>query len=676
MKCCPIQNLKPLYMLVGFMLACLSAPAQKLPAPSASKPIDLDRELEERVEPNRAASYYHFSMAKWIEEKGTVAKAIAEMETALKYNPDSAVIHIEIASLLEKSGDATGAIDHAEKAAQLDPKDPDPHWFLANLYFRSQARGKSESDGIKKAVQELEKLRELLPEDERVYYALGGAYFETEQPEKAIQAFEKFQNLSTGIDNGYREIAKYYERSGNLEKAAEYLARGLKTQPESVESLSSLGAILSKLSKNTEAIAIYKKLRDVTGGNAAVNRQLASLMIDAGEFNEAYDILNDLNKTTAPDTINKILFGRAQIGLHKYPEAIATLQSVVTTDTHVAMEAQFYLGRAHEENGNYAEAIRIYAKLLEKTEVNSEESQANRLVFRQHLAANYMELGDYNNAITVYQEMAKEDSKAYFQLLNAYRISRQFDKALSFGKAQYDKDPNNIPIAIGYARTLADAGKPKEGIEILSKLQQADPEDVEVSVNLSQIYLQDKKYSDAEKVLLRAETKRSDNIGDLERLKFQRAAIYEKQRDFERAESLLKEILKENPNNAVALNYIGYMLADRGARLEEAVRYVKEALALDPRNGAYLDSLGWAFFKLNDMENAEKYLLEADQLVKNDPTIVDHLGDLYFKTGDLKKAQGFWQKSVSIGTEAEDIQKVRRKLEMLQDKLRKQKPAK
>jgi tetratricopeptide (TPR) repeat protein len=658
------------------MLACLSAPAQKLPAQSASKPINLDRELEEKVEPNRAASYYHFSMAKWIEEKGTVAKAIAEMEIALRYNPNSAVIHLEIASLLEKSGDATGAIDHAEKAAQLDSKDPDPHWFLANLYFRSQARGKSESEGIQKAVQELEKLRELLPEDERVYYALGGAYFEMAQPEKAIQAFEKFQNFSTGIDNGYREIAKYYDRNGDLEKAAEYLAKGLKAQPDSVEGLSMLGAILSKLSKNTEAIATYKKLRDVTGGNAAVNRQLASLMIDAGEFNEAYSILNDLNKTTAPDTIDKILLGRAQIGLHKYPEAIATLQSVVTADTRVAMEAQFYLGRAHEENGNYAEAIKIFAKLLEKTEVSSEESQANRQVFRQHLAANYMELGDYNNAITVYQDMAKEDSKAYFQLLNAYRISRQFDKALPFGKTQYDKDPNNIPIAIGYARTLADAGKPKEGIEILSKLLQANPEDIEVSVNLSQLYLQDKKYSDAEKVLLRAEAKSSDNTGDLERLKFQRAAIYEKQKDFDHAESLLKEILKENPNSAVALNYMGYMLADRGARLEEAVRYVKEALVLDPRNGAYLDSLGWAFFKLNDMENAEKYLLEADQLVKNDATIVDHLGDLYFKTGDLKKAQGFWQKSVSIGTEEEDIQKVRRKLEMLQDKLRKQKSAK
>ena len=112
------------------------------------------------------------------------------------------------------------------------------------------------------------------------------------------------------------------------------------------------------------------------------------------------------------------------------------------------------------------------------------------------------------------------------------------------------------------------------------------------------------------------------------------------------------------------------MLADRGVRLEEALQYVKEALAIDPDNGAYLDSLGWAFFKLNDLENAEKYLLEADARVKDDPVIDDHLGDLYFKTGDLQKAHDYWQKAhhhwmndpARADTEKEEFEKVKRKL--------------
>lgn len=272
--------------------------------------------------------------------------------------------------------------------------------------------------------------------------------------------------------------------------------------------------------------------------------------------------------------------------------------------------------------------------------------------------------------------MAKADPKrASSQLLNAYRVSKQFGKALPLGKDLYQKSPNDVELAVTYARTLADAGKPKDGAEVLAKLLQSNPDNIEIYVNLSQVYLQDKRYADAEKVLRKAEDKTTDKQ-NAERLKIQLASVYEKQKDFDRAEAIFKEILKTNPQNAVALNYIGYMLADRGVRLDEAVRYVKEALTIDPQNGAYLDSLGWAFFKLNDLANAEKYLLAANELVKNDPTIVEHLGDLYFKNGNLMKAEEFWKRSVGIGTEQEDVQKVRRKLELLQETIRKQKSGK
>jgi len=125
------------------------------------------------------------------------------------------------------------------------------------------------------------------------------------------------------------------------------------------------------------------------------------------------------------------------------------------------------------------------------------------------------------------------------------------------------------------------------------------------------------------------------------------------------------------------------MLADRGVRLEEALRYVKRALAIDPRNGAYLDSLGWAFFKLNDLVNAETYLLESDEIIKNDPVIHEHLGDLYSKTGNLQKALDYYQKSHdrmiksnNPDDNSEDIKKVSRKLDMIQDLMRKQKSEK
>jgi tetratricopeptide (TPR) repeat protein len=665
-----------LLLFLGLVSVGIAAPAQKVPTQSPTKPINLDRELEEQVNPDRAVSYYHYSLAKWNEDKGDLPKAISEMRTALKYNPNSSAIYLEMAGLMAKSGNSQEAIEYAQKAAELDPRDPGPHWLLANIYFRPQMRGDSATADIQKAIKELEKLRELSPSDERIYYALGGAYFELNQPEKAIEAYEKFQSISTDVDNGYREIAKYYERIGNSEKAAEYLLLGLKNQPESVESLTMLAAIYLKQSKNTEAIPIYKKLLAVTGDNAGASRRLASLLIESGENSEAITVLKNLAKTAPGDPISQTLLGRAQIGLHKYPEAIETLKSVSTNDLSISMEAQFYLGRAYEESGNRKEAIDIFSRLLQKIPADDEEAKSNRLLFQHRLAANYWETGEREKAIAIYQDMAKADPKANALLMQAYRISRQFDKAIPLGKEQFEKDPANLQTGIEYAQALTDAGRTKEGAEILNKLLQNNPEEVDLYIALSQLYLQDKRFSDAEKILLRAEEKNPKEGSDKERIKFQKATVYERQKDYDRAEFLFKELLKDNPSNATVLNYLGYMLADRGVRLDEAVKYVKEALAIDPRNGAYLDSLGWAYFKLNDLHNAEKYLLEADGIVKNDPTIVEHLGDLYFKTGDLQKAESYWAKSVSIGTDPDETQKVRRKLESLQEKLRRQKSAK
>jgi tetratricopeptide (TPR) repeat protein len=176
MKCSLMRSLMRLLLFLGLMSVGIAAPAQKVPPQSPTKPINLDRELEEQVNPDRAVSYYHYSLAKWNEDKGDLPKAISEMRSALKYNSNSSAIYLEMAGLMAKSGNPQEAIDYAQKAAELDPKDPGPHWLLANIYFRPQMRGDSATADIQKAVKELEKLRELSPSDERIYNALGGAY--------------------------------------------------------------------------------------------------------------------------------------------------------------------------------------------------------------------------------------------------------------------------------------------------------------------------------------------------------------------------------------------------------------------------------------------------------------------------------------------------------------------
>lgn len=672
MYCSFFCVLRRLQAYLGLMLICVILQAQDSFAQS-SKPTGPDKELEEQVVPDRALSYYHFSLSKLYENQNDTTQALSEMRTALKYNPKSSDLHLELAALLDRSGNVTEAIEQAQQAALLDPQDPDPHWYLTNIYFRTSKRGEAAKESLLKAIGELEKIEELTPSDERVYFSLGGVYFELNEPQKAIQYYEKFQSLSPASDSGYKEIAKYYGRAGNKEKAIEYLIKALKIQPDSIESLSMLGNLYSKYDK-FKAVPIYKKLLELSGNNIVVSRQLAPLLVETGEYSDAIEILKGLIKTMPSEMAYPILLARAQIGMRKLPEAIETLRSVISEDPD-NIEAQFYLGIAYADSGKYTEAIKTFSYLIDKTSTDSEEAKANHHLFQQQLADVYLRLEEYDKAIAIYQELAKTEPNANLRLLDAYQESRQFDKGIELGKQLCKEDLSNIPACINYASLLSAAGQPGESIEILSRIIQSNPQNINFYIYLSRIYLENKRFSDAKAILQQAENREPDEESK-EKLKFQYATIYEREKDYPQAESLFKDILETNPDNATVLNYLGYMLADRGVRLEEAMQHIKKALDIDPYNGAFLDSLGWAFFKMNDMKNAEKYLLQAKELIRNDSTIDDHLGDLYFKAGNLQKANDFWTSSIRIGTEPEDIQKVRRKLEELQKTLKKRKSGK
>jgi tetratricopeptide (TPR) repeat protein len=129
----------------------------------------------------------------------------------------------------------------------------------------------------------------------------------------------------------------------------------------------------------------------------------------------------------------------------------------------------------------------------------------------------------------------------------------------------------------------------------------------------------------------------------------------------------------------MTLNYLGYMLADRGTRLDEALGYIRRAVALDPQNGAYLDSLGWVYYKMGNYELAEENLRRASERMGDDPTIHDHLGELYMKTGRLKLAASNWERSldewnktVPAEVDADSVAKVQKNLDAARVKLAKQ----
>ena len=121
------------------------------------------------------------------------------------------------------------------------------------------------------------------------------------------------------------------------------------------------------------------------------------------------------------------------------------------------------------------------------------------------------------------------------------------------------------------------------------------------------------------------------------------------------AEKALRQVLTAEPNNASALNYLGYLLATRGEQLDEAIRLVQKALDAEPDNPAYLDSLGWAYFRKGDLDDAEKHLAAAAQKLPENSEIQDHLGDLHARRQRWSEAIAAWTRA--LGGDGQGIER-------------------
>ncbi len=132
---------------------------------------------------------------------------------------------------------------------------------------------------------------------------------------------------------------------------------------------------------------------------------------------------------------------------------------------------------------------------------------------------------------------------------------------------------------------------------------------------------------------------------------------------------MFRQLIAKEPNNAVALNYLGYMLAERGERLTESVDFIKRALAIDPDNGSYLDSIGWAYYKDGKLDLAVDNLKRAaDQLLTNS-VVQDHYGDVLFKLGRYDDAIGAWNRALSGDGDSIDRGDIDKKIRSARQKL-------
>ncbi|MBC7928576.1 MAG: tetratricopeptide repeat protein [Bryobacteraceae bacterium] len=633
--------------------------------------------------PDKASAYYHFSLGHLYSElagaygnKGDyLNKAIDNFRLAMKEDPDASFLAEELSDLYIQSGRLREAVTEAEEALKQSPSDLNSRRILGRIYTRmigDSQQGKVDETMLKKAIEQYEKIVAAQPKDNDTLLLLGRLQKIAQNSVDAEKAYKKVLENDPGNEDAMTGLAIVYADLGNSKEASDLLRKVAEKSP-SLRTLTALAGQYEQMREYGLAAETLRRTLEVAADNIEVRRAFAQNLMLSDDLNEALKQYTQITQEDQKDwqswlRISQIY--RQKRDFVKAGEAGAKAQAIEPGSLDVRYNQVSLL----EAQGKPQEAIDLLAGLLGTTAKRnySANERSNRIVLLERLGAMYRGTETYDKAVEMYRQIAELEpgaaGKVSAQIADTYRSSKQFAKATEEIDVAAKKYPEDRAVRSVRASILAETGKTDEAIAETKKLFDGKS-DRETWITLAQIYEKGKNYGEMAKSIDEAE-KLSTDKDEKETIAFMRGAMLEKLKNWDAAEIEFRKVLEMNPRNTSALNYLGYMLADRNVRLSEALQLIRQAIDVEPENGAYLDSLGWVYYRLNDLENAELYLQRAIERFSKDPTVHDHLGDVYAKKGRLKDAIAQWQNSLQEWQNASasemdngEMAKVQKKLE-------------
>ena len=682
--------MKSIYCTLILLLATTVSSVAQAPA-SDSKPATAPapRKLD------KAAAYYHYTLAHMYEEQIAMYgrselanKAIEEYRLAIDADPTSEYLTSALAELYAKTGRIRDAVMEAQDILKRDPNNLEAHKLLGRIYLRSLGdiqAGQGSQNVLKLAIEQYEQIIKIEPDNVDDHLLLGRLYRLNNDLQKAEGEFKTAVKLDSNSEEAVTTLAYLYNEEGDTSRAGEVLS-SIPDAARSAKLYSALGYTYEQQKQYKNAINAYRKAIELDRDNLDAIRGLAQNLMNDGQTDaalEQYKIIADANPEDAQTYLRMAEIyrksGKFDLALESLKKAGSMVQD--------SIEVPYNMAAVYQAQGRYDEGIQVMQDLLKKTEkADNGYTQAeknNRSVFLERLGTIYRDNNNNPQALETFRKMVllgdENAERGYQQIIDTYREAKQWQQATDTAKEAVQKLPNNRPLKMVYAAQLADMGQPDAGLQQVKSLLKGASEDRDVYITLSQMYSRLKRWPEAEDALDKAEPLSSKDE-DKQYIYFLRGSTYERQKKYEPAEDMFRKVLAVDPQNATALNYLGYMLADRGVKLDEALGLIKKAVDLDPSNGAYLDSLGWAYFKLGKYDLAEDNLIKASQHeMGSDPTVQEHLGDLYQKTGRLKLAASHWEravdewnKTVAPEVDQEALNRAQKKLETAKVKLAKE----
>jgi tetratricopeptide (TPR) repeat protein len=607
---------------------------------------------------DKAAAYYNYSLGHLYSElagasgsRELFTKAVDSYRAALKADPSATFIAEELSELYIQSGRLREAVTEAEDALKQNPNDLNSRRLLARIYTRligdSQAN-RIDENMVKKAIEQYQKITAGDPKDVESWLMLGRLDKIAQNSTDALAAYKKVLELDPENEDAMTGQAMVYTDLGDAKAAADLLRKVADKNP-TPRSLENLASVYEQLKDYSLAAEMLRRALEQQPGNADLKHQLAQDLLFSDQVDDALKAYQELIEEDPKDEAALLRISKIYQQKRDFAKAHEAADKAKELDP-TNIEIQYNDVTLLATEGRTSEAIKALKAILDSTakKTYNADERNNRVSLLDGLGGLYQKSEQFSAAVETYRQMAELDPdvapRASAEVVESYRQAKDFPKAEAEAEAASKKYPADRLVIGVHASLLADMGKTDQAVAETRKLLDGK-NDRDIYINLAQIYDKAKNFGEMAKMLDAAE-KLSPGNDDKETVIFMRGAMYERMKNYTEAEEEFRKALAINPDNASALNYLGYMLADRGVRLEEARDLIAKAVERDPKNGAYLDSLGWVLFRLNKLPEAEAKLHEALELMSRDPTVHDHLGDVYFHEGKIREAIAQWQSSL------------------------------
>ena len=598
-----------------------------------------------------ASDAHEFLLAKMAADDGRFEEALNRLDRILEKSPDDPVLRYERAMILIDAG----RIEKAEaELRQVVAKTPD--FYDANRVLGRVLldRGTTDKARVEEALKYLQAAYKAYPDD----FSTGLAVAHILTSLNRLPEAERV--LATMVERAPDQRALNYQyaqvltKLGRGSESKQYLERAVAVDPTFTPAIMQLLDMYQEENEFAKGAALLQPLIEEDPMNLELQRQQAFFYLRAGDARRAAERFRTLVQADPKDTRSAFYLAESLNDLERYAEAeelFRKLHEADPKDTDVI--ASYGLSLSGQKKLD--EAARQFQHLLTVGDLPDHTSA----LARTQLAYIDLQKGNYDAAIetakSVFVFRDKPNTQAINIALESLRKQKKYADMVALLEPLVQRFETDPFVNARYVEALTRAGQKGKAAQHAALQTKAGTRN---TIAAAEAYVQAGDVPAAVALMKAAAGAKPDDVD----LQFQLGSVLERAGDRDGAEKAFLALLEKHPDHAPSLNYLGYMWAESGKNLERAHEMLMRAVSQEPNNGAYVDSLGWVYFRLGNLELAEKYLTDAANLLPRDATVHEHLGDVLAKRGDMSRALQSYRTALSLDPDGKDVEKIRSKI--------------